>query len=86
MENQAEAINLSVKVLKGDSFTINTTASMNISTVIEIIHEKTGMPIDKIRLLYLGRVLLPEKKLSDYNIKSNASIYVVEKKPVCSLF
>jgi len=46
-------------------------------TEISFIKKKTGKDENKIELIYNGNILEDEKKLLDYGIKKNITIYVV---------
>ena len=75
---------LFIKTLTGKTFTIET-ESTDFDCCFDRVHRDVeGIPIDQIRLVYVGRQLEDGRTLSNYQIKNESTIHLVLKlrKPV----
>jgi len=75
---------LFIKTLTGKTFTIETESTDSVDSVKTKIEDVEGIPIDQIRLVYVGRQLEDGRTLSNYQIKNESTIHLVLKlrKPV----
>ncbi|OUM60457.1 hypothetical protein PIROE2DRAFT_23238, partial [Piromyces sp. E2] len=68
---------LTVKTLEGESFEISFDYKDDVLELKNKIHDIYGVSPDNQRLLYSGKQLEDDKKLSDYNINNKSIIYIV---------
>ncbi|KAM9822857.1 ubiquitin-like protein 4A [Syngnathus typhle] len=68
---------LTVKPLQGKECIVNVTEDEKVSTVKELVSERLNIPANQQRLLYKGKALADEHKLSDYSIGPEAKLNLV---------
>ncbi|XP_037114481.1 ubiquitin-like protein 4A [Syngnathus acus] len=68
---------LTVKPLQGKECSVNVTEDEKVSTVKELVSERLNIPANQQRLLYKGKALADEHKLSDYSIGPEAKLNLV---------
>ncbi|CAF1433075.1 unnamed protein product [Rotaria sp. Silwood1] len=68
-----------VEYIAGKRVSIKVNSHMNIVAVKELIQDKTGTPSDQQCLLFAGKRLEDYRTLSDYNIKGESTLYLVQR-------
>ncbi|XP_077377590.1 ubiquitin-like protein 4A [Festucalex cinctus] len=68
---------LTVKPLQGKECSVHVTEDEKVSTVKELVSERLNIPANQQRLLYKGKALADEHKLSDYSIGPEAKLNLV---------
>ncbi len=65
-------MHIAVQDFTGKTFIVdNVTGSDTIRTVKEKIEKQNGTPIDQVRLVWGGKLLMDDRTLADYNILPN---------------
>jgi ubiquitin C len=65
----SDQIDVFVKLISGNTIIVNTSALGSVSSLKEIIENKTGISVEQQRLLFLRKVLDDEGILDDYGIR-----------------
>ncbi|KAG5280597.1 hypothetical protein AALO_G00061920 [Alosa alosa] len=68
---------LTVKPLQGKECSVQVTENEKVSTVKELVSERLNIPPNQQRLLYKGKALADEHRLSDYSIGPEAKLNLV---------
>uniref|UniRef100_A0A3Q4AI55 Ubiquitin-like domain-containing protein n=1 Tax=Mola mola TaxID=94237 RepID=A0A3Q4AI55_MOLML len=68
---------LTVKPLQGKECSVQVTEDEKVSTVKELVSECLNIPTNQQRLLYKGKALADEHRLSDYSIGPEAKLNLV---------
>ncbi|XP_043936116.1 ubiquitin-like protein 4A [Protopterus annectens] len=76
---------LIVKPLQGTECNLQVSENEKISTVKTLVAEKLDIPVGQQRLLYKGKALSDEHRLSDYSIGPDSKLNLVVKQPEKSL-
>ena len=74
-----------IKLATGDkeTLTLDVEPSDTIEKIQDIIYDKTQIPPDEQRLIFAGKTLSYENKLSDYKIPDESTLYLVLRRPIC---
>lgn len=68
---------LTIKPLQGKECSVQVTEDEKVSTVKELVSERLNIPANQQRLLYKGKALADEHRLSDYSIGPEAKLNLV---------
>ncbi|XP_068461192.1 ubiquitin-like protein 4A [Clinocottus analis] len=68
---------LTVKPLQGKECSVQVTEDEKVSTVKDLVSERLNIPSNQQRLLYKGKALADEHRLSDYSIGPEAKLNLV---------
>ncbi len=68
---------LLIKTLTGRKQAFNFETDNTILQVKQALQEKEGIMIDQIRLIFGGKQLADEMKISDYNLEPGSTIHMV---------
>ncbi|XP_078003993.1 ubiquitin-like protein 4A isoform X2 [Phascolarctos cinereus] len=72
---------LTVKALQGRECSLQVPEDERVSTLKHLVSEKLNVPVVQQRLLFKGKALADELRLSDYSIGPNSKINLVIKLP-----
>lgn len=70
---------LTVKALQGRECSLQVPEDELVSTLKHLVSDKLNVPVRQQRLLFKGKALTDEKRLSDYNIGPNSKLNLVVK-------
>lgn len=77
MVKASDKMILTVKPLQGKECNVQVTENEKVSTVKELVFERLNIPPNQQRLLYKGKALADEYRLSDYSIGPEAKLNLV---------
>ena len=75
-EPLSPGIQIFVRMLTGKTITVETNALDTIEDVKDKIHDKIGIPSDRQRLIYAGKLLEDPHMFYKYNIPSKSTVYL----------
>ncbi|XP_048742081.1 ubiquitin-like protein 4A [Ostrea edulis] len=70
-----------VKILKGNDFQVAVSSSHTVLGVKEILAMQISIPVEEQKLVFKGKALVDDKRLSYYNIKEGDRLFLLTKKP-----
>merc|ERR1712224_242239 len=71
------AMQIFIKTLTGRKTNFNFELDNTVRQVKEALQEKEGIQVEQIRLIYSGKQMSDECKLSDYTVKPGSTIHMV---------
>lgn len=73
---------LTIKILKGEEYVVETTEDCTILAIKQDLERKSMIPVEHQKLLLVGKTLSDEKTVGSYgNIKDGTKLTLVVKKP-----
>ena len=72
-----EIMQIFIKTLSGKKTSFDFEAENLVRTVKEALQSKEGIKIEQIRLIFGGKQMIDESKLSEYNVKAGDTIHMV---------
>uniref|UniRef100_A0A182M0F8 Ubiquitin-like domain-containing protein n=1 Tax=Anopheles culicifacies TaxID=139723 RepID=A0A182M0F8_9DIPT len=73
---------LTIKILKGEEYSVETTEESTIQQIKEEIEKKSSIPVEHQKLLLVGKALADEKTVASYSsIADGTKLTLVVKKP-----
>lgn len=82
--NYAYAMSIEVKDVNGNTYTIEAETSDSIDTIKIKIEEKSGISVDRQRIIYAGKELQDGMTLADYNYQKGNRLHLVLKSTSCT--
>ena len=69
-----------LRSIMGKNLSIEIEREDKLMRLKEIIHEKEGIPIERLTLFHAGKFLSEKKTISEFGIQKEAYIYFLERK------
>ena len=79
-------ITIHIKMLTGETFTVEVGASEPIEEVKKKIQHKTGLPPEQQRLIHAGTPMDDDGALSNYSVQKEATVYLIRRLCGCEIF
>lgn len=79
VDGAVDTMQLTVKALQGRECSLQVAEDELVSTLKHLVSDKLNVPVRQQRLLFKGKALADEKRLSDYNIGPNSKLNLVVK-------
>lgn len=77
-------VQLNIKTLDSQIYSFQVDKNMPVSSFKEKIVNEIGVPVDRQRLIFRGRVLKDDHLLSEYHVENGHTLHLVERQPVQS--
>jgi hypothetical protein len=71
------SFNVIVKLITGNTISINVESSYTVEMLKEKIYDKEGKIPDRQKLVFAGKVLENQRSLNSYNIKKDSILFYV---------
>lgn len=84
MASESERFIVKVKTLNQELFEVRVSSDMVVKTFKELIQSEHGVPVERQRIIYRGKVLKDEETLGSYKIQKETVLHLVVRKDVSS--
>ncbi|XP_042035862.1 ubiquitin-like domain-containing protein CIP73 [Salvia splendens] len=75
------ALQLNVKTLDSRIYSFHVDKNMPVSAFKEKVATQSGVPVGQQRLIFRGKVLKDDHRLSEYNVENEDTLHLVERQP-----
>ena len=66
-----------LKTMSGETLTVDITGSTTVQELKQKITDKKGVPVNQLKLIYMGKEMTNDKTMDDYHIKAQTVIQYV---------
>lgn len=75
----SDILKLTIKCTSTPNFEVEVAKDASVKTLKELIEEKNGIPHDKQRLIFSGRIMKDEMSLTEYKIQNGNSVHLIKR-------